>query len=257
MEWNEPLYREGSNVGVLLLHGFTGSPRSLQEFGLTLADAGLTVALPLLSGHGTEPQALARTRRADWQRDAEYAYEWLRARTDSVFVVGLSMGGALALWMAENHARLAGVVTVNACIRLPRERTMRILGTCGVPRFVTGVGNDIKRHGADEGAYKRVSTRAARELALLMDEVRRGLDRVRCPVLIVSSDEDHVVPPPYQRELHRSLGCPEKELVTLPDSYHVATMDNERKRIFSDTLGFIRRHAGTPAGGFLAPRRRD
>lgn len=86
MEWNEPLFVEGSApngwVGVLVSHGFGGSPRSVQELGLRLVDAGHTVALPLLAGHGRTPQAMERSRWTEWTADVEQAYIWLRDRTD-------------------------------------------------------------------------------------------------------------------------------------------------------------------------------
>ena len=244
MEWNEPLYREGSHVGVLVIHGFTGSPRSVHEYGLRLADAGLTVALPVLTGHGCTVEELERARWTDWTANGEEAYAWLRGRTDRVFATGLSMGGTLALWLAENHPELAGVVTVNAALDYgPREWMMHALGACGVPRYLKAVGNDINKPGEDECAYDRIPTRATRQFALLLAEVRQHLDRVHCPALVFSSKIDHTVPPANQQTLYRGLGSATKRLVMLDDSYHVATMDHDKERIFADTLEFIRAHA--------------
>ena len=128
MEWNEPLFVEGSGpngrIGVLVIHGFGGSPRSLQELAERLAAAGYTVALPLLAGHGRTPEAMEASRWTEWTGDVEQAYQWLRARTDRVFVCGLSMGGTLALWVAERHPDLAGLITINTIIRHPLETVM-------------------------------------------------------------------------------------------------------------------------------------
>lgn len=78
MEWNEPIYREGSRTGVLVIHGFTGSPRSMHEYGERFAAAGYTVALPLLAGHGQTPEELEKARWTDWTADVEKAFQWLR-----------------------------------------------------------------------------------------------------------------------------------------------------------------------------------
>jgi carboxylesterase len=247
MEWNEPLFREGTGpngrVGVLVCHGFGGSPRSVQEVALRLADVGYTVALPLLSGHGRTPEAMEKSRWTQWTADSEQAYAWLRERTDEVFLFGLSMGGALVLWLAERHPEVAGVVTVNAVLRHPQERTMRIFGRIGLPRWAKAIGNDTKLAGTDEKAYSRIPMRSARQLALLLAEVRRDLAKVRCPALLFSSTVDHVVPPANQREIYKTISSTDKTMIELHDSYHVATMDNDKERIFAATLEFIAGHS--------------
>jgi carboxylesterase len=243
MEWNEPVYLEGlgetGRVGVLVLHGFTGSPRSLQEVAGRLVEAGCTVALPLLTGHGRTPEALERALWTDWTADVEKAYAWLVERTDKVCVFGLSMGGTLALWLGERHPEMTGLILVNALLRHPQELVMRVVGRIGFPRWVKAVGNDIKRAGEDERAYDRVPSRATRQLALLLAAVRADLGLVGCPVLLFSSVDDHVVPPKNQREILAGIGSVDKKMIELTDSYHVATMDNDKELIFAKALEFI------------------
>jgi len=243
MEWNEPLFKAGSGeqarVGVLVSHGFTGSPHSVQEIALRLADAGYTVAMPLLTGHGRTPEELEKARLTDWTADAEQAFAWLQERTDQVFATGLSMGGTLALHLAERRPEIAGIVTINALIRHPQEVLMRAVGRLGLPRWLKPVANDTKLSGVDEKGYDRIPSRAARQLALLLAAVREDLPLVRCPALVFSSAEDHVVPPDNQREIYETIASADKTLVRLPDSYHVATMDNDRDLIFAGTLHFI------------------
>ena len=245
-DWNEPVYVVGSGlngrIGVLLIHGFGGSPRSLQELAQRCAGAGYTVALPLLAGHGRTPEDMEASRWTEWAADAEQAYEWLRARTDGVFVCGLSMGGTLALWVAERHPEVAGLVSINSFIRHPLEWVMLSIGRFRIPRWVKAIGNDAKAEGIDERAYERIPMRSTRELALLSREVRSGLSRVRCPAFLFSSVVDHVVPPANQRELYDALGSADKTFVELHDCYHLATMDCEKERVFAGTLDFIATH---------------
>ncbi|MBN1628969.1 MAG: alpha/beta fold hydrolase [Thermoleophilia bacterium] len=248
MEWNEPLYKEGvgdnARVGVLVSHGFTGSPHSMHELGLQLTDAGYTVALPLLAGHGRTPEQLEKVTWTEWTEDVERTYEWLRKRTDTVLVSGLSMGGTLALWMAQHHPEVAGVVTVNAAVRHPQELLMRAFGRLGFPRWAKAVGNDARLEGVDERAYDRVPMRAARQFALILAAVRRDLSLVHCPALVFSSAVDHVVPPANQHEIYEKISSKHKALVKLHNSYHVATMDNDKKVVFAKTLEFLASHAG-------------
>jgi carboxylesterase len=153
------------------------------------------------------------------------------------------MGGTLVLWMAERHPEASGLITVNAIVRHPRERSMRVLGRIGLPRWTKAIGNDAKLAGVDEKAYDRIPVRSARQLALLVANVRRDLSMVRCPALVFSSVTDHVVPPANGTEILQSISSADKTLIELLDSYHVATMDNDKERIVAGTLGFIAVHS--------------
>jgi carboxylesterase len=247
MKWNEPLYKAGSGdegrVGVLVSHGFGGSPLPVQEFAVRLADAGYAVALPLLAGHGLTPEAMEKSLWTEWTADVEHAFAWLRERTDEIFVSGLSMGGTLALWLAERHPEVAGLVTVNALVRHPQELVMRIFGRIGLPRWAKAIGNDTKLTGVDEKAYDRLPMRSTRQLALLSAAVRRDFGLVRCPALLFSSVTDHVVPPKNQREIFASISSTDKKMIELHDSYHVATMDNDKELVFAATLEFLAGHS--------------
>ncbi len=266
MQWNEPLYVEASGprgrTGALLLHGFGGSPRSLQELAQRLVDQGYTLALPLLAGHGRTPQDMEASRWTEWTADAEGAYEWVRARTDTIIVCGLSMGGTLALWVAEQHPDVAGLVSINTIIRHPLEKVMLLIGRYGVPRWVKAVGNDSVDKGVDEKAYVRLPMRSTYQLALLSREVRAHLGAVTCPALLYSSTVDHVVPPANQREIYDSIGSRDKTLVELDDCYHLATMDRGRARVFAGVLEFVAAHSVTlpppdtraPAAAGATPR---
>src|SRR5690349_17638544 len=109
----EPMSVEGGPVGVLVLHGFTGNPQSMRPLAEGFAAAGYSVEMPLLTGHGTVVEDMLDTTWADWSADAEAAYQRLAARTETVVVAGLSMGGSLTLWLATQHPELPGIICVN------------------------------------------------------------------------------------------------------------------------------------------------
>jgi carboxylesterase len=108
----------GPRIGVLLCHGFTGSPQSLRPWAEHLAAAGFGVRLPRLPGHGTDWHDMQVTTWADWYAEVDKAFHELQASYDQVFVMGLSMGGTLTLRLAERHgAEVAGLVLVNASVK--------------------------------------------------------------------------------------------------------------------------------------------
>ena len=244
----EPFSSQGGPTAVLLCHGFTGSPRTLRPWAEHLAAAGLTVSLPRLPGHGTTWQDLNRTRWTDWYAEVSGALDELAARSSQVFVCGLSMGGCLALRLAETRGdSVAGLVLVNPSLA-PDTRMFALAPL--VKRFVKslpGIAGDIKKPGASEGGYKRVPVSAAATLPGLWKATAAELDQVRQPVLVYRSTVDHVVGPPSLRLLRTAL--PAAEVRELRDSYHVATLDNDAPEIFSGTLEFIRTHATDTVSG--------
>lgn len=241
-----------ARTGVLLCHGFTGSPQSLRPWADHLAAAGLTVTLPRLPGHGTTWQEMALTRWQDWYAVLDRALDDLHRRCDHVVVMGLSMGGTLAVQLAEEHgARVAGLVLVNPSLmmRHPLVPLLPVLGR--VVPSIGGIASDIKKEGPVEVGYDRVPLRALASLTQLWALTRRDLPRVTQPVLLLRSTVDHVVAPDSAALLLRAVSSADVEERLLHDSYHVATLDNDAPEIFAASLDFTRRvtAASRPASG--------
>ena len=240
----EPFSRDGGPVGVLLCHGFTGSPQSMRPWADYLADAGLTVSLPRLPGHGTTWQEMNRTRSEDWYAEADRSFEELLGKTDEAFVMGLSMGGCLALRIAElRGSAVRGVVVVNPSLA-PDTKLFALLPA--VKLFVPslkGIGSDIKKPGVAENAYFRTPLKAAATLPRLWRATQAGLGQLTQPVLAFRSTVDHVVGPASMRLLEQGLPAGRLTARDLGDSYHVATLDNDAAEIFSGSLDFVRAHS--------------
>jgi carboxylesterase len=264
----EPFSHRGGPTGVLLCHGFTGSPNSLRPWADFLAGAGLSVSLPLLPGHGTSWQDMNRTSSDDWYAAAEEALAALRARCDEVFVMGLSMGGCLALRLAETHgashpgaghhgasqdgasrdgADIRGLVLVNPSLA-PDTRLFLVAPVLKyLVRSMPSIGSDIKKPGVSELAYPRVPARAAASLPRLWRKTAQDLPRITQPVLVYRSSVDHVVGPPSMRALEAALRPGLLTVRACHDSYHVATMDNDAQAIFTGSLEFVRQHGRQPS----------
>lgn len=249
----EPFSHRGSRTGALLCHGFTGSPHSMRPWAEHLADAGLSVEVPLLPGHGTAWQDMNLTGSDDWYAAVEKALLDLASRCDEVYVMGLSMGGALSVRLAQEHPDLVqGVVLVNPSLvvedlRLPFIAPIRHLVARILPS-TPGLGSDIALTGTDEGGYDRVPTAAAATLPKLWSVVQKGLSGLRAPVLAYRSTQDHVVGPRSLRMLARRATNTTLMIHLLHDSYHVATLDHDATTIFDGSLAFVREQSRSGEG---------
>jgi carboxylesterase len=240
----ESYSHDGSSTGVLLCHGFTGSPQSLRAWAEYLADAGLSVSLPRLPGHGTTWREMARTRWEDWYAEVNRAYNELRGRADQVFVMGLSMGGCLALRLAEAQgSAISGLVLVNPSV----TADTRLFALAPVLKLfvpsLKGIASDIKKEGVTELGYDRIPVRAAATLPGLWRSTKEHLSDITQPVLVYHSTEDHVVGAASLDVLRQVLPPDQLTVRNCDNSFHVATLDNDAQAIFTGSLEFVRAHS--------------
>jgi carboxylesterase len=235
---------DGGPTGVLLCHGFTGSPQSLRPWAEYLASAGLSVSLPRLPGHGTTWQEMARTRWEDWFAEVDRAFDELQSRTDEIFVMGLSMGACLALRLAElRGGTVRGLVLVNPSLTADTKLFLLIPALKYVVPSIKGIASDIKKPGVAETGYNRTPVKAAANLPGLWRTTQQHLSELTQPVLVFHSTTDHVVGPASVKLLTSRLPSGQVEVRELADSYHVATLDNDAEAIFGGSLEFVRVHS--------------
>ncbi len=238
----EPASYSGGPNGVLVLHGFTGSPGSMRGVAEALANHGYTVEMPLLPGHGTSVEDMTATTFADWSAAAEEALELLKSSCASVGVVGLSMGGTLTAWLAERHPELVGAAFVNPLVEpVPAEMTEGVQALLDAGEVtVESIGSDIAKEGVQELSYPATPLRPLVSLFSAVAEVGSKLGTISCPMLLLSSREDHVVPPSNGDHLVASATAP-VERIWLERSYHVATQDHDRELVESQVIAFFDR----------------
>lgn len=244
----EPYAVDGDETGVLVVHGYTGTPQSVRPWADHFAAQGWTVRLPLLPGHGRTWQAMNGTTWQDWYAEVEAAFDDLRSRCDRVFVAGLSMGGLLATKLAiEQGPRVAGLLLVNP-IYLHDNRMLPLLPVLHrfVPSFPS-IANDIKRQGGPvELAYDRNPLRSMHSQTQLWVSVRNDLGEITQPVLLMHSRVDHIVPPSSSAFFLEHISSTDVTEVWLENSYHVATLDNDAPLINEESVRFVRRISGSP-----------
>jgi carboxylesterase len=240
----EAYRRDGGPIGVLLCHGFTGSPASMRPWADYLAERGASVVVPRLPGHGTNLQDMTSTRWVDWYAEDQRELLDLADRCPDVFVMGLSMGGTLALRLAEQHPEVVrGLVLVNTSLRSD-NKAMAVLPVLKsfVPA-IKGVSNDIAMPGQDEIAYDRTPLKPLYSLTKFWRIVRDDLPQVKAPMLVYRSAQDHVVEESSFNLLIERSGSTEIEHHVLERSYHVATLDYDAEQIFAGSWEFVTKHS--------------
>jgi carboxylesterase len=235
-------------IGVLLVHGFTGTPMSMRPWGEHLAAQGFAVRCPLLPGHGTRWQECNTTTEDDWTGAVGTAFDELAEDVDRVVVAGLSMGGTLSIRLAEVRPDdVAALVLVNPSLMTLRRDAKLLPLIAKVTPSWAPIGSDIKKPGVVEQAYPKLPTRAVLGLRRLWTATRADLAQVTAPLLVFRSREDHVVEPASTAALLAGVSSTDATEVVLENSYHVATLDNDAQLIFERSAEWIRERTGVPA----------
>ncbi|MDQ0220252.1 alpha/beta fold hydrolase [Peribacillus cavernae] len=232
----EAYFLSGNSVGILICHGFNGTPQSMQYLCERFAKHGFTVYSLRLKGHGTHEEEMESCCQDDWMKDVEDGYRLLKQTCRKVFVIGQSMGGALAFDLA-GKVDCDGVIAINAALKVPDYEPYRHLSS---PRFIPDGKPDIRNSEAVEITYQRVPVKAVNELLFLMDRVKIALQKVTCPVLLFHSPEDHVVPAHCSYEIYHLISSKDKTMISLNNSYHVASLDYDRDKIAEEAISFMK-----------------
>lgn len=243
------LLGEGGNA-VLLIHGFTGLPHEMREFGEYLASQGFRVHAPLLPGHGSRKEEMIKTGRADWIRGAEEGLRLLKEEgAENIFVSGLSMGGTLTLYLGETHPEVRGLMPICAPVYLTDWRLRLLLPV--VKRFANYYSADLSDV-LDESVldnpvarehrrrYDKIPLPCIVELLALIRETKERLSDIRQPILIAQARKDRIVPPGNADYIFRSVSSGVKQVLWLENSGHAATIDFDKLILFKEAAGFFK-----------------
>lgn len=229
-------------IGLGLIHGFTGNPISMRPLAERLRSVGFRVDVPRLPGHGTHPRDMQRTRYADWRAEVVRTVERLTATSQHVGLVGLSMGGTLVLDVGTERRDVFGLVCINPQI-LSREGFIVKLAPLIehllplAPASMAGLRkDDIAKPGVSEHAYDMVPAASGNSYLRELPRVRAGLSKLDRPLLVAHSVQDHSVPMQNSEELLRLV--PHARELKLERSYHVATLDYDLELLADHITGF-------------------
>ena len=240
----------GGQVGVLLIHGFTGSATEMRLVGEYLNQHEITVSAPCLPGHGTTLADLNQRQWSDWTNHISEEAADLRSRCETVIVGGLSLGSLLTLYLAANVPDLAGAILYSPAIMVtdPRRHFLPIV------KYLIRQLPKPEDHFTDPKAgsrlwsYDAYPTGASHEAMKLIERVKQCLPFVTCPILIIHSTADDTIHPDSARFIYDHVGSAEKDIITLHNSGHVLTLDSEWAQVAEQTFQFIRKLVPTALG---------
>jgi carboxylesterase len=252
---SEPFSLGDGDRGVLVVHGFTGSPFEMRLLGDDLARHGFAVEGVRLAGHAATTRALAETTWHDWYRSASEALDRLRARVGGkrVAIAGLSMGGLITLELArQRRDDLAAICVMSAPLWLPPQAEkfsqfmarLPLIRRAALPKLA---GSDIrdpemKRRNHDAVPRAGMPLPALASLVELGAHLRDKLGDVKTPTLLIHSERDHTVPYECMDAIAHRLGTAEYKKVTLHESFHVITLDVERDKVFAEVAEWVGRY---------------
>ena len=241
IEGAESFFLKGNSAGVLLIHGFTGSPAEMLLLGEFLNRAGFTVLGVRLEGHGTNELNLMKTTNEDWFNSVLDGYKMLSGFCEKVFVAGFSMGGLLTLKLAaicgvEKIVTLSAPIFINDewhlkdlpprseckdfCVICPRRRLKN------VPPAVNKV-------------YRRMPYVSVHELVNLLEEVKIILPRITAPILIMHGDADHTAQPASADFIEKNISSTVVKKIIVPNCGHLLPLTESREFVFEEVLRFL------------------
>jgi carboxylesterase len=249
----EPFFFPGdpAKPGCLLIHGFTAAPKEMRLLGEYLNQRGYTCLGIRLTGHGTNPDAMIRSRREDWIASVEDGYHLLRGVSKYIIFVGLSMGGALALLMST-RLDVKSVAALSTPYSLPVDYPSWFLRAFSRLRKFQPKGKGKPGSGwfdqnsfHEQVSYPQNPVYSTAELRDLLADMRAALPDIRVPVMLLHSRDDKYILPENMEHIHAALvNASDKTKLYVSGSGHVVTKDAARHQVFEAVYEFIGRIGG-------------
>jgi carboxylesterase len=243
-DWSANGFGANKEIGIVLVHGYTGSPSSMRPWAEYLNKKGYTVRVPLLPGHGRKPEDLHEVKWQEWPDKVESELDELEKSCVKIFICGFSMGGGTTLHVAGRNSRaLSGIILVNPMIHIPFVGTKLAYLYSRIQKFRDSSGDDIKCPGVTQGGYEAMSTKGIHQILQMLKHTRANLQRVSVPMLLFHSVKDHTLPVSNTEIVMKGVGSKIKERIELTNSFHVATLDYDAEIIFEKSSIFIESHS--------------
>ncbi|MCF2144397.1 MAG: alpha/beta fold hydrolase [Candidatus Heimdallarchaeota archaeon] len=238
-------YFKRGQVGCLLCHGFTGTPKEVRELGNFLSEKDITIYAPRLPGHGTSIDDLKRTCFADWFLEYSKGVDKLVADCQEVFVCGLSLGGILTLKYAVDHP-VAGVIAMATPLTFGVLNTFALAIIGGIAKNIVITKSketlaEMKNHSIL--CYEQDPIGPANSIRKNLRAIRRNLHRISAPILILQGLHDARWIVNSAKKIHQRVSSRDKELVFLEQSSHNLLMGPEISSVKKIVYAFLKKHS--------------
>ncbi len=243
----EPFLFPGDRrTGVLLVHGFTGTPKEMRPLGEFLNQQGYTALGVRLFAHATRMEDMRRARWEDWFASVEDGWHLLRGLTDRIVICGLSMGGVLSLLFGSRYP-VRGIVAMSTPYRLPDDPRLKVLPVMQhlVPYLDKGPPDHYDPDAFKEHiSYEKNPSHGILELTELLAEMRAALPQIHVPTLVIHSRNDRYVPLHNGEAIYNALGAPQKRRLWVEKSGHVVTREPDHPKVFAAIADFLQEMDG-------------
>lgn len=230
----------GGKIGVLVIHGFTGSPVSISPWAKFLNKSGYTVCAPLLPGHGTSWQQMNQTTWQDWYAEVEKSFLQLKQSCARVFIAGFSMGAALALRLCQiRGSEVEGLIVLNPSVH---DRRWFIKYVSLLKYLIPSVAKgptDVAAPNPPTHAYARTPLKALDSLRKLWALVERDLYLIDLPIMVAYSINDHAVDPANAMTVIDNVFSVDIREVVFENSYHNVALDFDVEQLNIESKIFI------------------
>lgn len=248
-----PVEVKGRRPGVLAIHGWSGTPQEVLPVVNVARELGLAALAPLLPGHGTHADDLAKTTFTDWSNAGRDALHRMATPDEPCVLAGLSLGSVVAMHLAitEPERVLSLILLANATFLTSPFPTLALaavdrlhLPDFSIPKSESDIADPEARR--TNLTYSAQPVHSAIEVLRAGERVRRGLHHIRCPVFIAHGALDRVCPAANAEWVARRVGSEDRTVLLLPRSRHIITRDYDRDVLRERLRRFIARVAGSP-----------
>ena len=236
-----PIFSISGKIGVLLLHGFAATPLEVRRLARFLEQKGISVAAPVLAGHGTTPEDLNNIHWGDWIKTGEDGYAQLAARCDHVFVGGESTGAVVSLYLAATHPEIMGVLAFSPAMRLSINFIDKF-----VLKFLSWVIKFSPKNGLEGNTtwqgYRANPLNGVKQLIALENETLKKLKDVTQPVMVFIGGQDTTIDLSSSDIVIEGVSSPAKEKHFFENSQHCILLGDDFDKAANLSLQFIQGH---------------
>jgi carboxylesterase len=241
----ESFFIKKGKKAVILIHGFTSSPKEFEELSSLLSKNNITCYALLLPGHGTSPERLAVTKYYQWIESVNESINSLSKNYNEIYLIGNSMGANLALISANQSRKIKGIITLGAPIFFPKEKIHRYVIIPILKRIKLFQKKmrkkEVTRLDNSRAHYDCIPLMSLKHMLKIVSLSKENLKNIFSPILVMQTKEDKVIKEDSAEYILKNVKSKDKKLILIPKSYHVFIIDKYKDKANKHILNFIKK----------------